>query len=221
MKKFYTNTTENSWHSEIKDLLLPKYGCTNRQLIVQKPEYIVIHEVSLGLGKSPKEYDMTHYANKILVDGLNGDRIGYHYLVGDKMIYRFIPDNEVACHTGTPFNFKSIGVERLICEGISYDDALHNQAKLVATLMVKWNIPLDNVITHLDTRRRSFIKDKVCPNRLIAGLYGGISGFMQEVLYCLNTKDLFYQILTPRNIIEQEILNNIALVEEKVRSKHR
>ena len=31
----------------------------------QKPTYIVIHEVSLGTGRSPKNYNMEHYKNVI------------------------------------------------------------------------------------------------------------------------------------------------------------
>ena len=31
----------------------------------QVPKYIVIHEVSLGTGKSPSEYNMEHYYKKI------------------------------------------------------------------------------------------------------------------------------------------------------------
>lgn len=37
----------------------------------QKPTYIVIHEVSLGTGKSPENYNMQRYANKIVQDAEN------------------------------------------------------------------------------------------------------------------------------------------------------
>ena len=59
----------------VEDHFLPEEA-TNMKLGSQIPKYIVIHEVSLGLGKTPESYDMQHYADKILTDGLNGSAIG-------------------------------------------------------------------------------------------------------------------------------------------------
>jgi len=110
------------------------YDLPNRQGH-QDPTYIVIHEVSLGTGRSPKEYNMERYANKISEDARNGRTIGYHYLVGDKQVYQFMEDDVATSHTGTEFgNHNSIGVERLICKGVNYEYATHNQAKLIETL---------------------------------------------------------------------------------------
>lgn len=75
------------------------------------------------------------FENLILTQGHNGRTIGYHYLCGDDKIYQFIPDTEAAHHTGSAFNNCSIGIERLVCEGLSTEDALYNQAKLTATLV--------------------------------------------------------------------------------------
>ena len=148
MSKKYDNYKIPDEEVKVIQKLLPE-GLANNSLGKQVPEYIVIHEVSLGIGRSPKNFDMDHYANKILKDGLEGSTIGYHFLVGDKSIYQFIKEDQRTHHTGTiEGNQNSIGVERLICEGINYDYALHNQAKLIATLMVKWNIPMDHVVTH-------------------------------------------------------------------------
>ncbi len=120
----------------------------------QNPTHIVIHEVSLGTGRKDESYNMEHYENLINEMGQNGRTIGYHYLVGDKEIYQFIPDDEATCHTGTAFgNHNSIGIERLICKGINYEYAVHNQAELIATLMLKHNIPIDNVLTHKEMQR--------------------------------------------------------------------
>lgn len=84
----------------------------------QEPKYIVIHEVSLGTGRSPKSFNMDHYVNKITESGKNGSTIGYHYLVGDDRVYQFIEDDIATEHTGTKFgNHNSIGIERVICEG--------------------------------------------------------------------------------------------------------
>jgi len=139
---------KNSENTKFEKRLIP-YGLPNRSGEKQIPEYIVIHEVSLGLGESPENYNMDHYARKIEQDGLNGSTIGYHILVGDKKVYQFLLETEATHHTGTKEgNHNSIGVERIICAGTNHEQALFNQAKVIATLMIKWNIPLNKVVTH-------------------------------------------------------------------------
>lgn len=182
---------------KVSERIIPFY-CESRRLGHQVPKYIIIHEVSLNLGRTPDGYNMEHYENKIVEAGLDGSTIGYHYLCGDKSIYHFIPDDEKTHHVGCAFNNYSIGIERLICKGVSYCDALHNQAKLTATLMVKHDIPLENVITHKMAQTICGMENpKPCPNRLIAGWYGGFELFKDEIKKCLNNKDLFYEILAP------------------------
>lgn len=190
----------------VKEMFLPP-ECANRSFEKQTPEYIVIHEVSLGLGRSPENFNMEHYHNYIIQQGLEGRTVGYHYLCGDKEIYNFIPDDEKTHHVGCELNNNSIGIERLICKGISYCDALHNQAKLAATLMVKYNIPIDRVISHKTAQAMCGIEQpKQCPNRLIAGQYGGFSLFYKEIKKCLEFGDLFYEVLGKEN--EMKLVKN-------------
>lgn len=117
--------------------------------------------------------------------------IGYHYLVGDKDIYQFIEDGVTTSHTGTDFgNKNSIGVERLICKGINYEQATHNQAKLIATLMLKHNIPIENVITHKEMQKRYGNREqkenpKQCPGRMLAGFRGTVQDFKKEIKRCI------------------------------------
>ena len=132
--------------------------------------------------------------------GEEGRTIGYHYLVGDKEIWQFTPDDEKTHHVGCELNNDSIGIERLICKGISYCDAIHNQAKLAATLMVKWNISIDNVISHKTARIMCGEEPKQCPNRLIVGQYGGFPLFYREIKKCIQFRDFFYEILTPEKL---------------------
>lgn len=193
---------------KVTDKMLPE-ACANRIGILQVPSYIIIHEVSLGLGRSPQHYNMEYYYHKIKEDGLRGKKVGYHYLVGDKEIYQFLPDNECAFHTGTAINYCSIGIERLICEGVRYSDALHNQAKLAATLMVKWDIPISHVLSHKSTKIMMHEEIKECPNRLIQGQYGGFRMFYKEIIKCLRDHDLFYELLVEKYVFEehQELLD--------------
>lgn len=184
--------------------------------VPQKPLYIVIHEVSLGTGKSPSTYNMEHYANMIKAAGQRGSTIGYHYLVGDKFIYHFIPDDISTSHTGTAFgNRNSIGIERIICEGTDYEHAIHNQAKLTATLMLKHNIPLCNVITHkqmqylygTDEQKKN---PKQCPGRLLAGFRGTMTDFKSEIERCFMYGWFFEELLDEHQIAQIPDLMQIA-----------
>lgn len=220
---------------------------------LQKPKFIVIHEVSLcpddqgfvmnyeefiefwkkinavrgkftklnlekldfdgnmvmQIPKSPSSYDLEYYHQKILNDGINGTevtkKVGYHYLVTDDKVVQFIPDNEVALHSGSEFNYHSIGVERIICEGTSYPDALHNQAKLIATLMVKYDIPIERVICHSDARVMTGRAVKYCPGRLINGYYGGLERFYQEIELCIKNNDLFMEVIYDHRMVPDDM----------------
>lgn len=208
MSNKYSNYIRPDYKVNIENKLIP-LGSTNRAGIKQIPKYIVIHEVSLGLGRSPKKYNMEHYENLIRTQGKEGKHIGYHYLVGDKEIYKFIEEDEMANHTSTYEGNQSIGIERLICEGINYEHALHNQAKLAATLMIKWNIPLDNVKTHkgmiwlFDPEREN---KKGCPSRMLAGQRGGEEKFRREIIKCFKHKWFFYELFTNEQI---EAINKV------------
>ena len=100
MSKKYRNYDRPDFDVKIEEKLLP-LGSSNRPGIKQVPEYIVIHEVSLGLGKSPENFNMEHYENLIKSKGMSGSTIGYHFLVGDKQIYQFVKEDEATEHTGT------------------------------------------------------------------------------------------------------------------------
>lgn len=221
MSKKYKNYQRPEYEVKIEERLLP-LGSANRTGKKQVPEYIVIHEVSLGLGKSPENYNMERYENLIRTQGSEGRSIGYHFLVGDKEIYQFIKEDEATDHTGTlEGNNNSIGIERLICEGISYEHALHNQAKLIATLMVKWNIPLDHVKTHKGmvwTFAPERENKKNCPSRMLAGQRGGEEQFRREITKCFKHKWFFYELLNENQIkainsIMDDELNNTYNVD--------
>ena len=182
----------------------------------QNPTHIVIHETSLGTGRSPENYDLTHYTDMLKEYSKNGRTVGFHYLVGDTQVYQFIPDTKSTDHTGTVFgNHNSIGIERLICKGIDYESAVHNQAQLVATLMLKYNIPIQNVYTHKQIQME-YGSEKVkstpkqCPGRLISGFRGTVQDFKHEVERCFEYGWFFKELLTPEQIKEIPELMRIA-----------
>ena len=181
-----------------------KEGMSNRSGQKQVPEYIVIHEVSTGLGRSPKEYDMERYERMLYKRAEeNNTTISYHFLCGDKAVWQFLPEDEATDHTGTKEgNHNSIGIERVICKGTNFAEALHNQAKLTATLMKKWNIPIENVKTHrgIQYKYTPERENKTpCPSRMLAGWYGGWQRFIYEVRRCEKYNWYFKELLEERN----------------------
>ena len=185
----------------------------------QTPAFIVIHEVSLGTGRSDETYNMERYAKKIVEDGKNGSKIGYHYLVGDSEVFQFIEDKVATSHTGTEFgNHNSIGVERLICKGVNYEYATHNQAKLIATLMLIHNIPLENVLTHKQMQIRFGDEEKKanpkqCPGRMLAGFRGNVEDFKTEIKRCFIYGWFF------EGLLDQKTIEQIPEIQKKAKER--
>lgn len=216
-KHIYKRPPEEYPKVKVKKRLIPQ-DLPNR-IGTQKPSYIVIHEVSLGTGRSPKEYNMERYAKKIVEDGEKGSKIGYHYLVGDTEVFQFIEDNVATSHTGTVFgNHNSIGVERVICEGVNYEYATHNQAKLIATLMLIHGIPLENVITHKQMQIRFGDEEKKanpkqCPGRMLAGFRGNVEDFKTEIKRCFIYGWFFEELL------DQKTIDQIPDIQKKSKER--
>ncbi len=128
------------------------------------PRFITIHETSLGLSKVPGTKNAEHYIS--LLENPKGDpRVGYHFLCGDDVIYQLLETWVRTAHAGSTEGNSSIAIERLVNSDIDYDRAINNQARLTATLMFRYNIPIENVVPH------QFWNGKGCPARLIAGMY--------------------------------------------------
>ncbi len=152
-----------------------------KRLGVINPEFITIHETSLGTELRPKERDF-HYYYDILLHSEN--QIGYHFLVeanydNDGVIYQFLETSVMTRHSGTlEGNSRSIGIERLVNVETDMDRAIDLQAQLAATLMNMYNIPIENVVPH------KYWSGKECPARLLAGMYGwNWEKFIKRVKY--------------------------------------
>ena len=129
------------------------------------PRFITIHETSTGLEKTPAYKDASHYID-LLEHPKSDPRIGYHFLCSDTEVIQLLETWSRTAHTGSTAGNSSIGIERLVNEEVSYDIAIENQARLTATLMHMYNIPIGNVVPH-NTR-----SSEECPSRLLAGAYG-------------------------------------------------
>lgn len=131
----------------------------------RKIEYIVIHFVGDG-GVPAKNYAKCNREN-------NAHReASWHYVVGDSTenykIYQSVEDNDVAWHCGAKSyihpkcrNNNSIGIEHCCYwkNGKAYfeDGTIKASVELVVELMKKYNIPIENVITH------NAVTGKACP----------------------------------------------------------
>lgn len=149
------------------------------------PKYITIHEVSTKLTDEPKDHNIDFYENQLLHPEKGREKISYHYIVDDKQIVNFVPDNEKCYHCGDGENgignSQSIGIERCAFEGIDHLKAIDMQAKLTAYLMKKYSIDIQNVVKHSYFRNTT-----TCPSRLSNGMFGGFDFFISRVKYFLN-----------------------------------
>ena len=152
------------------------------------PTHITIHETSLGLDKKPSDRNAQHYID--LLEHPKGDpRYGYHFLCGDDTVWQFLPTWVRTAHSGSTEGNSSVAIERLVNVDIYFDTAINNQAKLAASLMAMYNIPIENVVPH------KHWSGKECPARLLAGLYGwNWDKFIDTVLDYYKKMDLFMDI---------------------------
>lgn len=179
-------------HETIKfvERLVP-LGATNRTgKFLEGPFFVTIHETSLGTNIEPAYKDVNHYINMVMNPPKGMEPIGYHYLVSDSEVIRLIPDNQYTCHAGTKQgNKQSIGIERVVNVNTNFERAIANQALVAATLMRKYDIPLCNVVPH------KMWNGKECPARLLAGMHGGWSGFINQVNEFFQTKRFLIELL--------------------------
>ena len=152
------------------------------------PTHITIHETSLGLEKRESERNAAHYIN--LLEHPKGDpRYGYHFLCGDDKVWQFLPTWVRTAHSGSTEGNSSIAIERLVNVDINFDEAINNQAKLAATLMNMYNIPIENVVPYKNW------SGKECPARLLAGMYGwNWERFISTVQKYYENKDFFKDV---------------------------
>lgn len=146
---------------EVKTMLAPK-GSNCRPANSMSPKYITIHETG---NKSPTAGALNH-ANYLCGGGKNYF-VSWHYAVDDKIISQSIPDNENAWHAGDgengTGNRESLAIEICVNSNSDFKKAIDNAILLVADLMKKHKIPLENVVQH------NHWKGKNCPENIRKG----------------------------------------------------
>ena len=121
-----------------------------------KPEYVVIHNTANDASAAAEVAYMRR----------NGSATSFHFAVDDKEIVQGIPENRNAWHAGDgngKGNRKGISIE--ICYsksgGAKFDAAEKNAAELAASLLKKYGLGIDKLITHRDCN------GKYCPHRTL------------------------------------------------------
>ncbi len=131
-----------------------------RPQIEREIKWIVIHETdNRGSSAGALNHDTFLHTDDSQVNS-------WHYTVDDSVIYHHLPDNEVGWHAGDKKtedggNMTGIGIEMCVNQTGDYQKTLQNTAKLIATLMVSYDLGMDEVKFHQD------FSGKICPHRLI------------------------------------------------------
>ncbi len=142
------------------------YGRVRTNIKKKSTEYVVIHDTA---GGSPTHTAESFALNQVQANNkADNTYISWHFTVGEDGIYQSLPLDEVAYHAGdgsyeygdTYFNntYKAwsigggnrngIGIESCINAGADYNVTLRKLAKLVADLLLQFDLSFDRIKQH-------------------------------------------------------------------------
>ena len=149
--------------AKLNELFYEGYQMPNEQNIL----WITVHES--GMPREQQNAELLAQMQWRYTHQEDGRSASWHYQVDSTGIYQSYNDNLICwhasdgAHTAGNGNCNSIGIEMCINGDGNYDAAMRNDAKLIAYLMHKYNLKLENIKRHYD-----FAPDKkVCPNHMI------------------------------------------------------
>lgn len=150
------------------DILPYTYGKQRTNIKKASTEYIVVHDT--GNPSKSANAEMHNRYIKNLNQNPEATYISWHYTVGDDGIYQHLPLDEVAYHAGDGShvfgdtyynesfgawsigggNRNGVGIESCVNEGVDYTIVMRKLAKLVAELLIQFNLDIDRVKQHND-----------------------------------------------------------------------
>ena len=155
-----TDTHPEVPQSTLDELFYPGYKMPNDQNIL----WIVVHESGMpGAGQDAKLLAEVQVRNAYGT----GRAASWHYQVDQGVVYQSFDDSIICWHAGDGTkklgggNNNGIGIEMCINSDGNYEGSMRVDAKLVAHLLHKYNLTLDNVKRHYD------FDGKICPNYMI------------------------------------------------------
>lgn len=128
-----------------------------------------------------------------------------HYFVDENEIYQSVLDTDTAWHCGANKyyhsycrNSNSIGVElcsRIDSKGKYYfkDETVNNAIELVKQLMIKYKLPIENIIRHYD------VTGKICPEPFVRNVKDW-NNFKTRLVVTEESKEIDDEMVTEMNI---------------------
>ena len=176
--------------------------------------WITVHESAMTLDGQTAEF-LAKVQYRYAFEQNDARAASWNYQVDAYNIYQSFEDNVICWHAGdgtaTPGsgNNNGIGIEMCVNQDGNYEGTLANNAKLVASLMLQYNLTLDNVKRHYD------FSGKECPSYLIR------TGRWEEFVEMVRKEYLIqkylagatieYQLSTDTYQTTDEVLNNLFI----------
>ena len=166
-------------------------------------KYLVIHYT--GNNGDTARGNVSYFANNKNLSA------SAHYFVDESGVWQSVKDVDTAWHCGAKIykhsycrNSNSIGIElcsRKDSSGNYYfkDETIRNAAELTKSLMVKYNIPVANVIRHYD------VTGKVCPAPMVndTSLWDKFKGIISVPAKTLETaNDIIWELMNGKYKVE-------------------
>lgn len=175
-----TDTHPDVPQSVLDELFYPGYKMPNEQNIL----WIVVHESGM-----PREGQNAKLLAEVQVRNAysTGRQASWHYQVDEGVVYQSFDDSIICWHAGDGTyklgggNNNGIGIEMCINSDGNYEASMRVDAKLVAHLLHKYNLTLENVKRHYD------FDGKQCPYYMIE------TGRWTEFLEYVNREYVAYQ----------------------------
>jgi len=156
-------------------LMVPEGRYARHRGDKMKPRHITIHSTQNFVSSANARLHATALHHGRLKSRNNSlGYLSWHYSVDAKNIYQSLPDNESGQHADYegPGNKFSIGIEMCENRGNSLEDTMEHTARLIAYLMRKHRIPIENVVPHQHWRQIRYsdnrdLGHKNCPHFLL------------------------------------------------------
>lgn len=144
------------------------YGLVRTGILKKSTEYICVHDTA---GAAPTHTALQFAQGQVQKNNnpQNTEYISWHFTVGTDGIYQALPLDEVGYHAGDGSreygttwysstynkadcigggNRNSVGIESCINHGTDYNDTMRILAKLVAELIIQFNLSTDRIKQH-------------------------------------------------------------------------
>jgi len=166
-------------------------------IMLEEIQYIAYHDT--GNYDSGANADM--HAGYIAGDDNASFRArSWHYTVDSAKVIQHVPDNEVTWHGDSYDSYaKSIGIETCVNYGSDFYSVWQRTGKLIAMLLVKYDLGINAVKQHYDFSR------KICPEILI---YNNLYETAMEII---SAEYIVQKYLKEYNIVFQSL--NTAIVD--------